>query len=71
MVKREENNRFPRRASFEPSCHVDSADESHEKKQRKYKNEEEEGEEEEEGAEILPSSIDCLFPFPTHLSTFF
>lgn len=25
MVKREENNRFPRRASFEPPCHVDSA----------------------------------------------
>lgn len=24
VVKREENNRFPRRASFEPPCHVDS-----------------------------------------------
>lgn len=24
VVKREENNRFPRRASFEPPCHIDS-----------------------------------------------
>lgn len=52
MVKREENNRFPRRASFETPCHVDSLCTTGERKER----------EEEEGILFHPLPLSSLIP---------